>query len=271
MAQLGEEFKGKVDESQKGEKEQQGQVGSQKEEKNAEQNEEKNTNQSQPLTLFGGLNSQQNLFNNSGINLKPGQLFTGNILSSSTQPSSEIFSSLFNNNSNIEIKPVQPQPQIIQQAHKQSDGSDDDDEDDLDEKYLQTEQKQEYAPNTNTELITKQDIEKFRKNANGILEKGTAAIEKANNGEYYFFVYRNEKQEIVYAGQLIKGLSVTKPLGQKQENLLLKVLGKKEQENQKEQEETTENKQFTIDTLKLMFTQEEGANAFKSELQKSLQ
>ncbi|CAK81052.1 unnamed protein product (macronuclear) [Paramecium tetraurelia] len=273
MAQLGEEFKGKVDESQKGEKEQQEQLGSQKEEKNVEQNEEKNKNQSQPQTLFGGLSSGQNfgqnLFNNSGINLKPGQLFTGNILSSSTQPSSELFSSLFNNNSNVEIKPVQPQPQIIQQAPKESDGSDDDDEDDLDEKYLQTEQKQEYAPNT--ELITKQDIEKFRKNANGILEQGTAAIEKANNGECYFFVYRNEKQEVVYAGQLIKGLSVTKPLGQKQENLLLKVLGKKESENQKEQEETTENKQFTIDTLKLMFKQEEGANAFKSELSKSFQ
>ncbi|CAD8175175.1 unnamed protein product [Paramecium pentaurelia] len=271
MAQLGEEFKGKVDESHKGEKDSKEQSGSQQEDKNIQQNEEKPRNQTQPLTLFSGLNSGQNLFNNSGISLKPGQLFTGNILNSSAQPSSEIFSSLFNNNSNLEIKSVKPQPEISQQASKESDGSDDDgqDEDNEDQQYLQIEQKYDYTPNT--EQITKQDIEKFRKNTNEILEKGIVTIEKANNGECYFFVYRNEKQEVHYAGQLVKGLSVTKPLGQKQENLLLKAISKKQKEDQNEQQEVAENKQFTIDTLKLMFTNKEGAEAFKTELSKALQ
>ncbi|CAD8084907.1 unnamed protein product [Paramecium sonneborni] len=272
MAQQGEELKGKIDESQKGQNEQKEQSVQQQEEKNAEDSQEKPKNQSQSQSLFSGLNSGQNLFNNSGINLKPGQLFTGNILSSSTQPTSELFSQLFKN-TNVEINCGKTQSEINQQISKpaENNNQDDDEEDDdeEDQKYLYSDFK--YEQNADLEQIIKQDLEKFRRNANQILEKGTVSIEKAKNEESYFFIYRNQTQQIIYAGQLIKGLSKTRPLGQKQENLLLKAVSKKEQENQQELQQVDDKKQLVIDILKLMFTTKEGAEEFKKQLEKVLQ
>ena len=47
-----------------------------------------------------------------------------------------------------------------------------------------------YEYDANTEQIAKFNIEKFRKNANDVLEKGTVAIEKVKDKEAYFFIYR---------------------------------------------------------------------------------
>lgn len=63
----------------------------------------------------------------------------------------------------------------------------------------------------------------------------------------------------MYTGQLIKGISEVKPLGTKPENLILKAVSRNSEDAKKE---------FSIDTLKVMFSAKEGADQFKEEFAK---
>jgi hypothetical protein len=64
----------------------------------------------------------------------------------------------------------------------------------------------------------------------------------------------------LYTGQLIKGISEVKPLGTKHENLIFKAVSRNSEPDAK--------KEFSIDTLKVMFSAKEGADQFKEEFAK---
>ncbi|CAD8071253.1 unnamed protein product [Paramecium primaurelia] len=272
MAQQSAEFATKVDESHKGqddEKNKPQEVNQQNEEKNEAQKTENKV-----PSLFGSMINGQNLFNNNQTN----QIFQGSLFGS-TQPNTGIFSSGPSILNNVNVDLTKPGPSLFgisYTAPKSDDSEPGEDDGQDDQKQEDDEPKQivmKYDYTSNTDQLVKVNVEKFRKNTNDILEKGSVAIEKTKNGNSYYLVYRNAIQQSLYTGQFIKGFSEIKPLGQKAENLIIKAISRKDKldSKQKEQGENDEKNSISVDTLKVMFTTKEGSEEFKTEFAKIFQ
>ncbi|CAD8168571.1 unnamed protein product [Paramecium octaurelia] len=265
MAQQSAEFAPKVDESHKGQDDDKNQPQEVKQQ-NEEKNEAPKTENKTP-SLFGSLINGQNLFTNN----QTSSIFQGSLFGS-TQPTTGIFSTGAPVLSNANVDLTKPGPSLfgISYTAPKSDDSEpgeDDGQDDQkpeDDEPKQIVMKYDYTPNT--DQLVKVNVEKFRKNTNDILEKGSVAIEKTKNGNVYYLVYRNAIQQSFYTGQFIKGFSEIKPLGQKAENLIIKAVSRKEKYG-----ENDEKKSISVDTLKVMFTTKEGSEEFKTEFAKIFQ
>ncbi|CAD8074080.1 unnamed protein product [Paramecium sonneborni] len=272
MAQQSAEFSKKVDESHKGQDE-----DKDKPQETNQQNEEKNEAQkseNKAPSLFGSMINGQNLFNNNSTT----SIFQGGLFGSS-QPTTGLFSSGPSILNAVNVDLTKPGPSLFGISYKaqKSDDSDPGDDDGQEEQKPEDDEPKQivmkYDYTSNTEQLVKVNVEKFRKNTNDILEKGSVAIEKSKTGDAYYIVYRNAIQQSLYTGQLVKGFSSIKPLGQKAENLIIKALSRKEKQDSKSEEkgENDEKNSLSIDTLKVMFTTKEGSEEFKTEFAKIFQ
>ncbi|CAD8167463.1 unnamed protein product [Paramecium octaurelia] len=269
MAQQSVDLKSKVDESVKGdevnepqqEKESNQNQDNKQENKETESNEKKNGG-GQFQSLFK--NHENNLFANLGASINSsGGLF------GSTKPSTGLFAVLNQqepNNNGIDL--TKPGPSLFGIDYKipksdESDGGEDagaeDEQKPDDEEPKQIEMKYDYSALTEQLLVA--EIEKFRKNANDVIEKGTVALEKAKEKETFYFIYRNQIQQILYTGQLFKGISEVKPLGSKQENIIIRAISTKQVQSQNEKDS------IQVDTLKVMFKDKEKVDLFKEKMQ----
>ncbi|CAD8160577.1 unnamed protein product [Paramecium pentaurelia] len=272
MAQQSAEFATKVDESHKGQEDDKN-TPSENKQQNEEKNEAQKTENKVP-SLFGSMINGQNLFNNN----QTSSIFQGSLFGSS-QPTTGIFSSGPSVLSNVNVDLTKPGPSLFGISYKapKSDDSDPGEDDGQDEQKPEDDEPQQivmkYNYTSNTEQLVKVNVEKFRKNTNDILEKGSVAIEKTKTGESYYLVYRNAIQQSLYTGQFVKGFSEIKPLGQKAENLIIKAISRKEKQDSKqgEQGEKDEKNSISVDILKVMFTTKEGAEEFKTEFAKIFQ
>ncbi|CAD8079107.1 unnamed protein product [Paramecium sonneborni] len=269
MAQQSAELAKKVDESHKGqdeEKDKPQEVNQQNEGQNEAQKTENKT-----TSLFGSMVNGQNLFNNNSTT----SIFQGGLFGQS-QPTTGLFSSGPSILSNVNVDLTKPGPSLFGISYKaqKSDESEEGDGDGQEEQKPEDDEPKQivmkYDYTSNTEQLIKVNVEKFRKNTNDILEKGSVAIEKTKTGDSYYIVYRNAIQQSLYTGQFVKGFSSIKPLGQKAENLIIKAMSRKEKSDSKS-EENDENKSISVDTLKIMFTTKEGSEEFKTEFAKIFQ
>ncbi|CAD8083571.1 unnamed protein product [Paramecium sonneborni] len=270
MAEHSVDLKSKLDDSIKGvediepqQEKDSNQIQDKKQEKQETQTSEKKDG-GQLESLFK--NNGTNLFNTLGMTLNQnGSLF------GSSQPNTGLFANINKqepNNNGIDL--TKPGPSLFGidfKVHKSddSDGAEDvggeEEQKPDDEEPKQIEMKYDYS--TQTDQLFVSDIEKFRRNTNDVLEKGTVALEKSKESDSFYFIYRNQIQQILYTGQLFKGISEIKPLGSKQENVLLRAISRKQQQMTQSQNKDP----VQIDSLKVMFKEKEKADLFKEKIQ----
>ncbi|CAD8063311.1 unnamed protein product [Paramecium primaurelia] len=270
MAQQSVDLKSKVDESIKGDEtnEPQQEKDSNQDQDNKQENKETEKNENK-----NGGGQLESLFKNNGTNLFTNLAMTVNSsggLFGSTKPSSGLFANLNQQepiNNGIDL--TKPGPSLFGIDYKipksdESDGGEDaggeDEQKPEDEEPKQIEMKYDYSTQTEQLLIV--EIEKFRKNANDVLEKGTIALEKSKEKDTFYFIYRNQIQQILYTGQLFKGISDVKPLGSKQENIIIRAISRKQKTESQEDKDSIQ-----IDTLKVMFKDKEKVDLFKDKMQ----
>ncbi|CAD8073120.1 unnamed protein product [Paramecium sonneborni] len=208
-------------------------------------------------------NNGTNLFNILGVTLYSNRSLFGTL-----QINRGMFGNINNkepNNNGIDLtKPCSSLFGIDFKVYKSddSDGAEDigqeDEQKQEDEEPKQIEMKYDYSTQTDQLLIL--EIEKFRINTNDVLEKGTVALEKSKDSSVFYFIYRNQIQQILYTGQLLKGISQIKPLGSKQENILLRAMSRIQKTQSQEQYPVQ------IDTLKIMLKDKENAELFKEKI-----
>jgi len=119
-----------------------------------------------------------------------------------------------------------------------------------------TKSKGNYQYQQTYDKIASQKVEKFKPGAKSLLPQGEVSLNKMNEN-VFFIIYRNKAKVIQYQGQLIRKVSTTSYLNERQDAMQV-VTFSEEKGDPKEK-----GSKLSRDILKMMFQTSEQCNEFK--------